>query len=67
MHDSPGISQFLSMKLAAVNPQLGLNIKQLLSKDVSNLQTHLQFFVVLSFFFSFARNAHQNYKMSLYP
>jgi hypothetical protein len=52
MHDSPGISQFLSMKLAAVNPQLGLNIKQLLSKDVSNLQTHLQFFVVLSFFFS---------------
>lgn len=33
---SPCFSQFLSMKLAAVNPQLGLNIKQLLSKDVSN-------------------------------
>ena len=39
MHDSPCISQFLSMKLAAVNPQLGLNIKQLLSKDVSNVLT----------------------------
>ncbi|KAG0524758.1 hypothetical protein BDA96_07G239300 [Sorghum bicolor] len=26
--------EFLSMKLAAVNPQLGLNIKQLLSKDL---------------------------------
>ena len=46
-NDSRCISQFLSMKLAAVNPQLGLNIKQLLSKDVSNLLTHLQFFLVL--------------------
>ncbi|XP_066353665.1 transcription factor bHLH79-like [Miscanthus floridulus] len=42
--------EFLSMKLAAVNPQLGLNIKQLLSKDLfrapsapSSSSTHLGF------------------------
>ncbi|XP_066350850.1 transcription factor bHLH76-like isoform X2 [Miscanthus floridulus] len=30
--------EFLSMKLAAVNPQLGLNIKQLLSKDFGGMR-----------------------------
>jgi hypothetical protein len=33
------ILQFLSMKLAAVNPQLGLNIEGILSKDVCSRLT----------------------------
>ena len=54
------ILQFLSMKLAAVNPQLGLNIEGILSKDVCS---RLTWEFLIPFQFEFARNLHQNYEM----
>uniref|UniRef100_K3YNF2 BHLH domain-containing protein n=1 Tax=Setaria italica TaxID=4555 RepID=K3YNF2_SETIT len=54
--------EFLSMKLAAVNPQLGLNIEGLLSKDVCSRFITPGSSSLLSFQFVFARNVHQNYK-----
>lgn len=50
------------MKLAAVNPQLGLNIEGLLSKDVCSRFITPGSSSLLSFQFVFARNVHQNYK-----
>jgi hypothetical protein len=36
--------QFLSMKLATVNPELGFDIEQILSKQVNSLYNHPKYF-----------------------
>lgn len=41
------ILQFLSMKLATVNPELNIDLDQIFSKDVSNYD-YLKFFIIWS-------------------
>jgi hypothetical protein len=52
--------QFLSMKLATVNPQLGLGIEGLVSKDVWNQKTCSSCFPFSKYQIFFARNVHHN-------